>query len=309
MRWGKRFVYQNEESGDGSSSGGGDSSGPAEELSSQGDDSSVNWDSFEAGFDDEDTVVEGELEVTGDGTQGQDAPVTQAPVTPTAQPAGTPPAAAAAVPASQPAQPPQSAPLHQTQAPSGSAGSVTPEVYGSWRDKRLGELQQHYGFSEEDSAALLTEPEVVIPKLAAQLHMEVLENSMRAMQAMVPVMMEQIKQHTEVNSRAQNLFTSINPDLADPSYEPAIMQLGMTYRQMNKTASAEEASRAIGNLVRAALGMQSGGQTQQVSQPRPAAPAPFIPTRGGGGGANRLPTSNNPFEALASEMLADESGW
>jgi hypothetical protein len=200
----------------------------------------------------------------------------------------------------------QSAPPPQTQESGASAGAHSPEVYQNWRTARISDLEKYYTFSEDESAALLTEPELVLPKLAARVHMEVLENSMRAMQAMVPVMMEQVQQHKQVEGQAKTLFSSINPDLADPRLEPVIMQLGMTYRQMNRTAGPEEASRAIGNLVRAALNMQPPQVQQNLQSASPApAPVPFAPVRGGGGG-NRPITSGNQFEQLASEFLMDE---
>ena len=166
-----------------------------------------------------------------------------------------------------------------------------------------------YAIDEESATALLTEPEVVLPKLAAKVHMEVLESSMRAMQAMMPVMMQQVQQHTEINTRAKNLFTSINPDLVDPAYEPHIMQFGQVYRNVNKTASPEEAARAIGALVRSALGIaQPQAPAPGVQAPgQVQAPVPFTPARGGGSGAARTSVSSNPFEQLAAEFLQEDN--
>jgi hypothetical protein len=310
------MIYQAEESGDDvGSSGGSAASAPAEELGG-GDtslDSDVNWDDLDTSFDEPD--VEGDLEILGDGSPAKPADESPAPSTPPAQAA--PPAAPAAAPTSPVAAPapvapvaqvPQSAPPPQTQG-SAPAELPSPEVYQNWRAGRLGELEQHYTFTEDESAALLTEPELVLPKLAAKVHMEVLENSMRAMQAMVPLVMEQYQQHTQVETSAKSLFSTINPDLVDPRFEPVILQLGATYRQMNRTAGPEEASRAIGNLVRAALNMQSfqPQQSPQGSAPAPVA-APFAPVRGGGGGS-RPPVSSNPFEQLASEFMSDEDNY
>ena len=315
MMWIRRIYCgeeQGAEGGAGTGSAGAVADAPAEGLSSDlaDDDSEVNWEGLDNDFDALD--VEGDQEIIGDGQPA--APVVSpsvapAPaVTPPVSTAPIPPAAAAAPPA---VQTPQSAPPPQSQGSQPAAQTAAPEAYGSWRQARVTELEQHYTFSEDESAALLSEPELVLPKLAAKVHMEVLENSMRAMQAMVPVMLEQIKTHTEVNTSARSLFTSINPDLADPSYEPAIMQLGMAYRQMNRSAGAEEASRAIGNLVRAALNMAPGAPAAAPvggSLP-PAAPVtPFVPMRGGGGG-QRPAVSSNQFEQFASELLSEEDNY
>jgi hypothetical protein len=163
-----------------------------------------------------------------------------------------------------------------------------------------------YALDQEAADAMLTEPELVLPKLAAKVHMEVMENSMRAMQAMMPVMMQQVQYHTEREGKAKNLFTAVNPDLADPRYEPAIMELGTVYRNVNRTAPPEVAAQAIGNLVRAALGIAAPGavapQPQQMAQP---VVAPFSPARGAGGG-NAPARPSNPFEALAMEMEKED---
>lgn len=309
------MIYQAEESGDDvGSSGGSAASAPAEGLDGgdSSSDSDVNWGDLGDSFDEPD--VEGDQEIIGESSPAQSAGEPSQPAAPPVQAAPTPPVAAPTSPAAAPApvapvaQVPQSAPPPQTQG-SAPAELPSPEVYQNWRAGRLGELEQHYTFTEDESAALLTEPELVLPKLAAKVHMEVLENSMRAMQAMVPLVMEQYQQHTQVETSAKSLFSTINPDLVDPRFEPVILQLGATYRQMNRTAGPEEASRAIGNLVRAALNMQSfqPQQSPQGSAPAPVA-APFAPVRGGGGGS-RPPVSSNPFEQLASEMMSDEDNW
>lgn len=309
--WLKFYVYQSPEEGAeaGSASGG---SAPAEELEgdSSSSDSSVNWAGLADSFDEPD--VEGDLEVLGEGSPTQSPEPAPVPTAPPTQAAPAPAAAPSspAAPVAAPTAPAQSAPPPPpTSAPS-QPGTATPQEYQGWREARVSELEKHYTLSEDESAALLTEPELVLPKLAAKVHMEVLENSMRAMQAMVPIMMQQVQQHGEIQTRARGLFASINPDLADPGYEPVILQLGTTFRQMNPTAGPEEASRAIGNLVRAALNMQAPQVQQglpQANAPAPA-PVPFTPVRGGGGG-QRPVTSGNQFEQLASELLDDEDNW
>lgn len=261
--------------------------------------SDVNWGGMADELIADDNAVEGDEQVVepSEGVEEPSAPVKPAEVP--AVPPVSPPSGEPVVPPAAPTPPP---PLPETPVPSAS-----PEDYASWKTKREGELQASlYALSDEDAAALITEPEKVLPKLAAKMHMEVLENAMRAMQAMVPVMMEQVTKNTEVNTRAKNLFTSINPDLADARYESAIMQLGQTFRKVNPTADAETAARAIGALVRSALNIPAPqvGSVQQPAGVTPT-PAPFTPARGGGGQARTMAPSN-PFSMLAEEFLNDD---
>lgn len=263
------------------------------DISSDPADDSVQWGALanEIDAEDEGLDTESEPEVVAEPVSPESPTATPAPTPTTPSVPADPVPAVTPVPAAAPAQPtPSEAP--------------PPEVYTAWRDKRISELSGLYALNESDAQALLTEPEVVLPKLVAKAHMEVLEASMRAMQAMMPVMMQQVTQHTERNTQAKGLFTQINPDLADPAYEPAILELGSYYRSKNQQASPEEASRAIGALVRAAFGLTR--QEQVTVTPSPAQPAvtPFVPARGGGGMAR--PAPSNVFEQLSQEFDSED---
>lgn len=271
------------------------SSEPADDST----ESEVNWGGIANELEQEDSGVE---TVEGDSAvvETPEAEPAAATVPPGAPQAPVPPATP---PAETPATPETPAPV------AAATPTQTPVEYQAWRETKVKELEGMYAIDEDSATALLTEPEVVLPKLAAKVHMEVLESSMRAMQAMMPVMMQQVQQHTEVNTRAKNLFTSINPDLVDPAYEPHIMQFGQVYRNVNKTASPEEAARAIGALVRSALGIaQTQAPAPGVQAPvQVQAPVPFTPARGGGSGAARTSVSSNPFEQLAAEFLQEDN--
>lgn len=283
------------------SEGGGDTGGgepaaaepaPAEEPADDSTESDVNWGSMADELVADDSAVEGDEVVVEEPAEPAPAPATPATPAP-AEPVSAAPAPSPA-PAGSEEKPLPVAP---------PAPTASNEEYSTWRAARLTQLEQVYALDPESATAMLTEPELVLPKLAAKVHMEVMENSMRAMQAMVPVMLQQVQYHTEIEGRAKNLFTSINPDLADPRYEPAILQLGQVYRNVNKTASPEVAAQAIGNLVRAALGIAAPVATGVQPQAAVAQPAvtPFTPARGAGGGSVPV-RSGNQFELLAQEM-------
>lgn len=258
---------------------------PAEESLGE----SVNWGGLADELEEEDSVVEGDLEVAEPEVKEVAPPAAEPQAPPEATEPQTPPAAAVTE---------APAPAAPTPAPVPTAST---EEYSAWRSARLAQLEELYAVDEESATALLTEPEKVLPALAAKVHMEVLENSMRAMQAMVPVMMQQVTQHTEVNNQARNLFVGMNPDLADPSLEPTILKLGTVYRSVNPTAPAPEAARAIGNLVRAALGIAAPQAQAPAAPVQQSQAAPFTPARGAGGGS-RPAVPSNPFEQLAAEM-------
>lgn len=252
--------------------------------------------SFDADESDESVTVEGDLAVERTEEKGEQPQPLESPVNPV-----TPVQSDQSSPVVPPATPTQiAAPETPTQP------VAPPEVYQSWKVAREKELESLYALNEEDAQAALTEPEKLLPRMAAKLHIGVLEASVRAMQAMMPVMLNQVTQATELNTRAKNLFQSINPDLADPRYEPHILELGQLYRTRNQTASPEEAARVIGDLVRVAFGLTRTPPTQQqAAQPTPPA-TPFSPVRGGGVKVGGQVKPLNPFDALDREFDEDE---
>lgn len=293
------IKYHSPTDGEGNDLGGGETSYVAETQTTETADSStdedVNWGGIADELIADDSAVEGDEVVVETKVE---TPVVETP-TETAKPAET----QADTP-----QEPSPAPSAPAVAPP-AVPTATTEEYSSWRANRLTQLEQMYAVDEESATALLTEPELVLPKLAAKVHMEVMENSMRAMQAMVPVMMQQIQQHADLNNQAKGLFHGTNPDLVDPSYEPMIMEMGQAFRRVNPNASPEQASKAIGNLVRAALGIAApqaapSGTPASVQQRQPPV-VPFSPARGAGGGSVPV-RSGNLFEALAEEMEKED---
>jgi hypothetical protein len=286
-----RFPLLSPDEGFTGSAGGGDDPTVQETLPADSStEEPVNWDAMDSSFNDEDEgTTEGAEEVIplAEEPARVSEPVrAEVPPVPTPVQAPTTPEVPAAPVPETPAEP-------------------TPS-YTEWRTQRLAQLEQMYALDEASAISALTEPEAVLPKLAAKVHLDVLESSMRAMQAMLPTVLGQIQQGSELNTRAKNLFTSVNPDLVDPQYEGAIMQLGQVYRSMNKSAPPEEAARAIGSLVRAAYGI-----VQQPASPPPLTPRqsttgmPFIPARGAGG-ISQNAVSSNPFEQLAAEMEKED---
>lgn len=308
----KKFAPQGDETSFVDTSGGvpaSESATPAEEPTG----SDVNWSQLDKDFSQEDldpgTTVEGDLEVvpgTGDAvepTPGATPPATPA-VAPTPAATPTPPAAT----------PPVQAPAVETPppvAPTPSAPQVEPSPlpdYAAWRSQRETDLAaQTYSITDEDASKLLTEPETVLPRMAARMHMEVMESTVRVMQIMLPRLMQSVQQTEQREISAKSFFQTANPDLADPRLEPAIMEMGQVYRRLNPAASPEQAAQAIGNLVRASLGIAMPAQAAPAPASAPAVPVvPFVPARGGPGGAV-AGGQKDSWGQLADEFLAEDN--
>lgn len=297
--WWMRFYKQAEANGEADGGSG------AGESTSSSDDSAgepVNWAGLDEDFDVEEVSVEGDSEVVE--TTKAEAPVK---ADEQAAPAATPPATPPVVP---PAPPAAEIPPQPAAQPTPAQPGQPPADYQAWRQTRETELASTlYAINDADAQALLTEPETVLPRMAARMHMEVMESTMRALQSVLPQAIQGYTQHEQANTQAKQFFSGVNPDLANPAYEPYILQFGEVYRKVNPSAGPEEAARAIGSLVRSALGIAAPQQgvsappAMQVSQP--AAPVPFTPARGSGTGS-APPAPANPFAQLANEFLNDD---
>lgn len=167
---------------------------------------------------------------------------------------------------------------------------VTPEQLQEYKEKFSAALEAHYAFDEEQATALQVEPEKVLPKLAARLHMEVLDNVMQHVYNALPNV---IQSYTEMSSReqkAQEEFYSVWPELK--GYDQQVLQMGQMYRQMNPAATPQEAIQRIGEMTMAALGKKRVQEQQPVVPPaspyRPAAP----------GRVGTPPPSKTKWEAL-----------
>ena len=150
-----------------------------------------------------------------------------------------------------------------------------------WEAEQLKNLEALYSLGDEEALAFATEPELVLPKLAAAMHLRITKSILASVQGLLPQMMQAqtITQTTE--QAARQTFYSANPDLNKPEFETAVLQVGAMYRKVNPRASAEEASKKIGEMARLSLGLP------QLNAPAPAAPVaqkPFSPARGGSGG-------------------------
>jgi hypothetical protein len=161
-------------------------------------------------------------------------------------------------------------------------------------------LEKYYALDADTAQALLTEPETVLPKLAARVHLEVTENVLRAVQGMFPGMIQQFQNTSKQESEAETAFYAKNADLrgVDPQ---KILQVGAMFRQVNPKASPDEAVVVIGSMVRAALGMTAPAPAVQQT-PQASRVQPYTPARGGGGTAERVSQRSNPW----AELLADD---
>lgn len=177
------------------------------------------------------------------------------------------------------------------------------------RQKYEQELEDYYKLPDDLAARLATEPETVLPKLAAKVHQAVMVGVQNQVTQMIPEMFQRMQQVQKANQSAMDAFYGRWPGLR--KHEKQVLEVGKMYRQMNPKATPQESVERIGMLVAAAMGFdpatlgkpQGNGQ-QPAARRRPGAPA--RPAGVGGSQAGNAPAPENPWAAEADAMLEDD---
>lgn len=233
-----------------------------------------------------------------DGDVSVEAPaITTEPLAaPAAPPVAPPviPAVAAEPPVVQP-QTPQPAAQPEPQQPAPAAR--TTEEIAALRTQYVAELTQSYQLTPEEAQMMQTQPELVLPKMAADLHVRVLDAVAAQLPQRVYGMVNQIIESQRVEKAAEDEFFKGFEDLRE--HRAAVLQVGKLYRAANPTASKETAIQVIGNFVRTSLGLPT---PNSQPSPQPVQQAnPFIPAQNAGGGS--MPAS---APSLWEEMAKDD---
>lgn len=226
-----------------------------------------------------------------------------------AAPAVTAPAAAA--PVAQPAAAPVAAPAAAPAKPA-VAAAETPEAKTAREaaekvedEKQFKGLMEYYKLPEDLVAKLQTEPENVLPHLAATLHRTIARGVVNLLQSQLPSYLHHHGEVTRANDEAKNEFYSANPHLK--GYEQQVLQAGAMYRQLNPTADRVTSIKAIGKIVTDSLGLTPGAP---AAAPAAAAVAAAATAAAGyqpaGAGGSRGPAPAGDSNEFTQMSLEDD---
>lgn len=212
-------------------------------------------------------------------------------------------------PTPQEAQPTAAVPPAESPAPApiSTQPAIDPEAF---RAQYRESLQADYGLSEEDAAAFQVDPASVMPRLAANMHMRVMQDVVRHVEMAlktVPAMMEQRLAFVQQEDAAKQEFFSEWPGLSE--HYSAVLQNAKLARQANPTATKAQLIQMAGVLTATALGLDPAavGKVRVGTPPPPAAPAkpvqaaPFKPAAAGSAPGGFTEPELGLYEAFAAE--------
>ena len=167
--------------------------------------------------------------------------------------------------------------------------------------QRFNTLQNSYQLSKADADLMQVEPEAVLPRVLAGVHMsvfnQVMEQVQQQMSLQVPTLIEQDRSRRADTDEFYNRW----PKLKDHHAE--VTNFAGVWRQMNPQATKDVAVKDIGKHVMIALGypLEGGVEAPPVNVTpafSPAPPTSVVPAP--------APRRLNQFEVLAEEILEED---
>lgn len=165
-----------------------------------------------------------------------------------------------------------------------------------------------YQLSQADVEAIQTEPEKILPRLMAQVHVNAVQAVMaHVAQQIGPTVMA----HVQVSNRHRELEDSFYaqwPGLNRAVHGELVTQVGRNYRAMNPNATVEEFTRFVGAQ---ALAMAGGGVVAAPTVPaKVQRPPAFTPAAPGRVAQPPAPAraQQNEWERFSEIIDADERG-
>ena len=171
-------------------------------------------------------------------------------------------------------------------------------AFEEWEKGEIEKMSAQYaaGLSEDDVASLQTEPEKVLPRLAAQIRMDTMKATISAMGHLMPQLLNANQQSVTLENQARDAFFGANDDLKDVPIDK-IVKAGQAYRQLNPDVKdPNEVIEGVGNMVRAILKRER----------KPAPPPPPAQKKGykpAGNGSSQVPPA--PGQKTDADVWSD----
>lgn len=170
-------------------------------------------------------------------------------------------------------------PVVQPQAPQAAPASAPQQSPEDLQRAAIDYLRNGtYAFNDEQSRRALTEPEVVLPELAARLHVNVVHEMAQQMHRVLPHLIEQEVARRQAAFEAKQEFFGRYPKLNRPEWQPVILESLQMAAQMNQGKPRDVIMQEGAAL--AAYRIRS----QHRSAPSQQRQQPFVPASPGSGG-------------------------
>lgn len=167
---------------------------------------------------------------------------------------------------------------------------------------------KQYQLDEETADQFLTDPAVALPKLAAQLHVNILSQVMQLIQNSLPQQITQVQETAAKRQTIETQFKQAWPDLdlAKPDISEVVTEASRLAKQRYPKADMPELIQKTGLIAHALMGTVGVGQAPTAAPAAPtASPKPVSPTPSRHIAVPATPASKNEWESLLDDIQGE----
>lgn len=200
-----------------------------------------------------------------------------------------------------PAPPAPAAPVEPVAPPAAPVGQPAPPDIEALFNQAVDYFEKNdYALNEAESKSLISEPDKVLPKLAARMHANILRTVIPQIMQGIPAMVEARIESRMKQARQEQGFFGKYPQLADPKFRTVVVDSLKIAKQMKPQGTPEEIMEEGAQLAAYRL-----SKTQRPVPPQaPTAPG-FRPPGTSGSRPAPVQKEENEFSELAKQNWWD----
>lgn len=169
--------------------------------------------------------------------------------------------------------------------------------------RAVSQFEEKYQLSAEDAESVGPEVAAVLPRLAAQMMVDVYSQFGNLLRSHMPNMVRETMAQDQVGRQRTQAFFEANPDLNKAEYMDTLGEVSKMYLQANPDRDYETFAQEVAMITRMRLKLPlSPVAAEPKVEPTPAAPAHRKPP-GTGSAPVGGPEMLTEFEQLADEMM------
>lgn len=124
--------------------------------------------------------------------------------------------------------------------------ALTNEERQQLRTQAQEELVAQFTLNEEDAELMLSAPEQVLPKLAANMYLDIFDGVLQAMQTQMPHMIAAANLQQATKASYEQKFFNAWPQLTEATHRGTIQRITASFRDLNPAATEEEVIQEVG---------------------------------------------------------------
>jgi len=187
---------------------------------------------------------------------------------------------------------------------------VTPDIEELQKQRQTFEARladSTYRLSAEEAETLQLNPEQILPKFAAKLHIEVLDSVVQTLMAQLPRVIDSVSARRVADRQVVDAFYGKWQALK--GHETTVDRIASLYGQINPSVPREQAIEEIGLQAMMHLKLPIGARMEEEILPSTvpsAPPAPAMPGGSANSGSIKKTKPMTAFERFAQEIIDEE---